>query len=61
MDNNTLETKVTNTELLLLAKEEELEEKEFELELNFFSICLRERFWSQDRRGKNKSTREGLE
>merc|ERR1712238_282110 len=31
IDNNTLETKVTNTELLLLAKEEELEEKELEL------------------------------
>merc|ERR1712238_471138 len=31
IDNNTLETKVTNTELLLLAKEEELEEKELEI------------------------------
>ena len=31
IDNNTLETKVTNTELLLLAKEEELDEKELEL------------------------------
>ena len=28
IDNNTFETKVTNTELLLLAKEEELEEKD---------------------------------
>ena len=31
MDNNTLVTKVTNTELLLLAKEEELEENKLEL------------------------------
>ena len=31
MNDNTLETKVTNTELLLLAKEEELDEKELEL------------------------------
>ena len=31
MDNNTLETKVTSTELLLLAKEEELEENKLEL------------------------------
>ena len=31
MYNNTLETNVTNTELLLLAKEVMLEEKEFEL------------------------------
>ena len=48
MNDNTLETKVINTELLSLAKEKELKEKE--LELNQFSQYSLEVFVSRSQR-----------